>query len=391
MTRLSLTRICFGYLIVAAMTFTSLRFFKEIIKNIDLPFEVSSINTTKERWNWDGFHNKSTVDCGEKPFHKLSHPPPTLNQTFFGRGADDLAFSYLSNQAVCNMDWNRPVNWDHHFPHTMETVYLCWSWWWMHPMQQKILEVPPDFEKKIRTSSFNFGFFEWLRQDVIFVQNLTEEMSMLKVVPRRGRWFHSPPYDAQALRDSVVDYHFRGRNPSGCHVREESLVRIGILNRNKTRDIVNIVEVVEALQGLVTTKVTVAYFEEASFKDQVDFFSSIDILVSPHGAQLTGIIFMPRCGAILELFPKSYWIPNFFGNMALSAGLRYSYLYLATSDKIKDMQEAQSNASFDRGKARSVHFHVPVARVLMEVSCMISLWSSCCREGKNDFREKATY
>ena len=394
MVRLSVAKICSGYLVLIVTTFASVHFLHQNIarhwdsvssnsgRHVGMPLEVSSLSATKVLWIWDGQHNRSTAVCGDEPFHELPSPPRTVNQAFFGRGADDLAFSNQSNLAVCNIDWNRlGLHFDIHFPHTMETVFLCWSWWWMHPMQQKVLEVPPDFEGKIKKSSFNSGFFEWLRRDVIFTQQSTESMSRVQVIPRReARWFHTPPYDAQALRDSVVDYHFHGRNISGCNVRDESLVRIGILNRKKTRDIVNIVELVEALQVLVTTKIAVAYFEKASFKDQVDFFSSIDILVSPHGAQLTGVIFMPRCGAFLELFPKSYWIPNFFGDMALGAGLRYSYLYLATSDKVKDMEESQSKGFRFRARARAAHFHVPVARVVSEVSCMISQWSSCCTE-----------
>ena len=325
--------------------------------------------------------------CGDEPFHTLPNPPLSLEQTFVGPGLDNQSVTNQSKVAVCNIDWHRSgfsPHFDIHFPHTMETVFLCWSWWWQHPQKQKVLEVPPDFDAHIQHSKFNAAFMEWMKEEVILTHHATEEIKAVRVIPRReAHWFYQPPDAAQSLRDRLVHHHFPERKISGCPVTDTtndilSTVRIGILNRKKSRDIRNMVELTKALQALVTTKVIVTYFESASFKDQVDFFSSIDILISPHGAQLTGVIFMPRCGALLELFPKSYWIPEFFGHLALGAGLQYNYLYLAPSDKVNDMALAKTQNFRFRARARAAHFHVPIARVVAEVNCMISQWASCC-------------
>jgi Glycosyltransferase 61 len=87
------------------------------------------------------------------------------------------------------------------------------------------------------------------------------------------------------------------------------------------------------------------YFENASFAEQVQFFAETDILVSPHGAQLTGIPFMrignntttassssscSSCRQVLEIFPPAYILPDFFGTLTVQSGLHHSYLYWDT-------------------------------------------------------------
>jgi Glycosyltransferase 61 len=69
----------------------------------------------------------------------------------------------------------------------------------------------------------------------------------------------------------------------------------------------------------LTSPVSVAHFETATFLEQVEFFANTDIVLSPHGAQLTGLAFLPRCGHILEIFPPYYLYDNFFGSLADAA------------------------------------------------------------------------
>ena len=54
----------------------------------------------------------------------------------------------------------------------------------------------------------------------------------------------------------------------------------------------------------------VTYFESASsFVDQeVDFYSSVDIVLSLHGAQLTVIAVMPPCSFVMDLFQVAHQI-----------------------------------------------------------------------------------
>ncbi|KAF8404673.1 hypothetical protein HHK36_009561 [Tetracentron sinense] len=53
-------------------------------------------------------------------------------------------------------------------------------------------------------------------------------------------------------------------------------------------------------------RLTVAYSNNLSFCDQVRLMSGTDILVSPHGAQLTNMFLMDRNSSVMEFFPKGW-------------------------------------------------------------------------------------
>jgi hypothetical protein len=51
-------------------------------------------------------------------------------------------------------------------------------------------------------------------------------------------------------------------------------------------------------------------FRWSTLQYELDFFGNVDILISPHGAQLTGIQFMPQHSEVLEVFPLGCVAPN---------------------------------------------------------------------------------
>ncbi|OEU11864.1 hypothetical protein FRACYDRAFT_244984 [Fragilariopsis cylindrus CCMP1102] len=107
---------------------------------------------------------------------------------------------------------------------------------------------------------------------------------------------------------------------------------IGFLNRKRSsgRYVTNHVSIVTALEeefyntsANANNKANVQYlsnFDGLSFVDQISYMNTIDILIGPHGAQLTSIPFLPECSGILELFPIGYYIPTFFGSLSRSTG-----------------------------------------------------------------------
>lgn len=150
------------------------------------------------------------------------------------------------------------------------------------------------------------------------------------------------------------------------------------------KSILNANEIVEELQ-LATdiAPVPIIYFEGRAFKDQVAFFSSIDLLISPHGAQLTGIFFMPSpCSAVLELFPNQYYIPSFFGSLAETGGLEQYVLYLS-NETLPDYHNMRTNG----GSARGVNLCPPLANIVQAAKIMIEDWKVCCeRHGARSVR-----
>ena len=93
--------------------------------------------------------------------------------------------------------------------------------------------------------------------------------------------------------------------------------------------------------------VDVTYLEGKQFHEQIQFFRDTDILIAPHGAGLTGIVFMGNdylrrppatrgssssggsksCKQIMELYPKNYALPYYFGSLAVQSGIGHSYVY----------------------------------------------------------------
>jgi len=103
----------------------------------------------------------------------------------------------------------------------------------------------------------------------------------------------------------------------------------------------------------VNNTVHVTFFENKTFEEQVQFFRNTDILISPHGAQLTGLMFMSSsssstsssnsksCKQVMELFPKNYAIPYYFGSLAIQSGISHSYVYY--DDGIKKINTTASD------------------------------------------------
>jgi Glycosyltransferase 61 len=147
--------------------------------------------------------------------------------------------------------------------------------------------------------------------------------------------------------------------------------RIAILTRSRVRRIKNAKEIATSLQRhyKFTRTIPVVYFEKAPFRSQVAVMGSVDILITPHGAQETGVAFLPRCGGVLELLPDGYFFPRFYGTLASTAGVEHAYIYLAknTSDDTVDI------------KMRDVTFLYPSFEKVQEgVDILLERRQRCC-------------
>jgi hypothetical protein len=170
-------------------------------------------------------------------------------------------------------------------------------------------------------------------------------------------------------------------NSTMCLSSQDLKPRIGILNRrsNFGRSITNVEEIIKGISEIPNISLSVSpveYFEGQDFRRQVEFFNNIDILISPHGAQLTGLPFMASkpCSQLLELFPRGYSIPNFFGSLAVNAKVGYSYLYL--SNNKPEVEQAQDLG--DRIAARAVNLCPDPSFVKSSIESLVRDWRDCC-------------
>jgi Glycosyltransferase 61 len=122
--------------------------------------------------------------------------------------------------------------------------------------------------------------------------------------------------------------------------------------------------------------------DDTSFQHQIDLFHHTDILISPHGGQLTGIPFMPDCGAVIEIFAK-YYLPHFFGSLTTASQLSHGYIAMESEDPRIAMKDVAA-----RQAIRNCPVSPPKQLVDDAIHHMIGQWQTCCRQKtKNPIRK----
>ena len=64
-------------------------------------------------------------------------------------------------------------------------------------------------------------------------------------------------------------------------------------------------------------------FKYYSFHAQAKVMHSADIIISSHGAQLTNLAFVKKCTAVVELFPKNYYLYYYQLLTLISGGMHF--------------------------------------------------------------------
>lgn len=211
-----------------------------------------------------------------------------------------------STAAVCKF---RPVGNYKHFPHMMQAFTRCFSFFQTYPSYKPF--IVKEAHQRYR-ESFNAGMMD-IFKDIFngtvgrsFVQESKHALIVrpaydagMKEHPQQGIAMQKMEH-AELLRQKTSEFYNIG--VEGCRPGKENPV-INILNRSPDSDrtLLNVEQAKEYLSQLTTHPVDVAYFEDKEFLEQVTFMMNTDILVSPHGAQLSSILFMPTCGGVFEV------------------------------------------------------------------------------------------
>ena len=225
--------------------------------------------------------------------------------------------------SVCHYRSNKSEFGNYHFPHSLQQLLLCHSFWESQNATRRVLYVKGGKKFALR-SKYNTGMLKAIKGhwNVQVERELPPEVVNASAIPQmtdlRLPYVVGNPNDLKSLRSGILQYY-----KITHQMRDEPV--IGLVNREGSRKLLN----VEALRHLIGDQFTVkeATFEKMSFLDQIQFMSEIDIFVTPHGAQMTSLFAMPDCGRILEIYPLNYLWPDFFGSLASGIGLNFSYIY----------------------------------------------------------------
>lgn len=304
-----------------------------------------------------------------------SKPPQNRNISEFleGTGLTDTSGDY----AACEF---RPYQYSKHFPHTMQQLYRCLSWWMSNPGKQPVL-VGGSRDIRERGSAISVGFLRAL--DDVFNVSLVEgwNASSVHALDLFGYDFALPQHAAN-LRRAVVDhYHLNNQNFAGCKDSTIALPSVRIVDRQSSRNLKNVDALLREIRNRVGVRADVVYFEEMTFLEQVKAMNAADIVISPHGGQLVSLPFMPTCGAVLEIFPKGLFIPEFFGSLAVASGLNHSVLYQGPN-RTGDIEVGMKNVR-KRRQIRRRPVCVDIAKVVSFVLERIGEWRQCCRDLQN--------
>jgi capsular polysaccharide biosynthesis protein len=113
-----------------------------------------------------------------------------------------------------------------------------------------------------------------------------------------------------------------------CEVTNSNKKRLYI-SRSKTnrRRVLNETEVISILEPL---GFEVVFSEEITFKEQINLFCNAEVIVAPHGAGLSNLVFCQKKTRILELFSPNYVNVCYY---ALSNMMELDYYYLIGDGK----------------------------------------------------------
>jgi hypothetical protein len=229
-----------------------------------------------------------------------------------------------------------------HFPHTMENLGPCWSYF---------TSVREAFSKQQQQqgSDVKCGIFlnstrhhmskvsPWSKQ-MLQAMNCTvvhdppsrllfKEHWHTTIASNSSIWF-SKPSDADRLRDQVLGPWRRRRALD--HRAIELRPRIGVIQRlpskkrpDHNRIFLNIDEMVRAVRlEFSSATVELSNMSGYSMLEQARFWNDKDVMILAHGAAMTNVVFMEATSAVVEIFPDAYNPYEFFLGLMNSCRVR---------------------------------------------------------------------
>jgi len=166
---------------------------------------------------------------------------------------------------------------------------------------------------------------------------LVFERLILQTPRLHRQWFNANPRACTSFRDTALK-----TNGFLDRVYNTNEIKIAFLIRRKSRYVINSHEIVKALEDRFGGKVRQISFEGLSFSEQVAAMSDVRLFVTPHGAGVTNVVFMPPRSALIEIFPLYHRPHNYFDELARSCGIWYG-AYENTNSSAAILEESCKN------------------------------------------------
>jgi hypothetical protein len=321
--------------------------------------------------------------------------------TIYGTSRSDTSYCQINERCAMR-----------HFPHYLQYILRCFSFFQSEPHKHLVistsgseckgtswknyspLEAQSVFQRGINQLLVDYGISIEPSTTVepYFGRGDNSSSVIVNIDPLVGNWgksdsfwMESPEHAREFRRHAIsrlnlVQPTSASTSQASCN---DGLPRIAILNRqDKKRSLLNADSIAQALKDEFKMEKAppVVYFENATFSEQVKFFYQTDILLSPHGAQLTGIPFMPNNGAVLEFFPKGWTMPQYFGALCTSSGIDYAYIGETESGNLGEETRLLGSVrgSHTQEEAKSTRMCIPVSQAVEGVKALVTRWRQRC-------------
>jgi Glycosyltransferase 61 len=269
----------------------------------------------------------------------------------------------------------------------MQQLYRCSSWWFANPNKKPILLF--DRPKELYNKPFIRGFLEVLEKGIGLkvVDNHTGPMVIAKDTQKWELDIEVTDfamYDPKRQLRKVFASQILGHVDPSCPSQQARFPRIAILNRldKSQRSLINAKKIAASIKAVFPDqiqKVPIVYFEGKTFLEQVKFFLETDIVISPHGAQLTALAFLPPCAALVEFFPKEYLVADYFGSLARAINISHSFFYLADGfDNPEIVMGYEKYHYYVTADYRHFNQCPAVKNVTLAVKQLVKNWEVCC-------------
>ena len=132
-----------------------------------------------------------------------------------------------------------------------------------------------------------------------------------------------------------------------------------------------------------SNNIQIEYFDVTkSFEEQIQILYSTDILISPHGAALTGIPFLPNCASVVEIFPFGMHLDTFFGTLSAISNVEHSYVYLTRDAHSNQQRQMEVQYGMSTGESRQAcrgaNLCLPVQEMADVIMTIVKRWERRC-------------
>lgn len=277
--------------------------------------------------------------------------------------------------------WRSTHTYFNHFPHASEGILPCWSWFRQENATNHCGFVLHDGltldSKDGRRNSWQRQLIKAMGCRVKYskeplpengVSPLSDPTEVQHIPnmylqrPRYGQMIYlDHPEDAHALRRRVISDKLVDKKQNG----NGNPLRIGIIQRTRSRVITNLDEIVTALQDkLENCVITISELKEAPLlRQQAEWFATKDVIIAVHGAALANAIFVTPGTIILQLYPPNFFWQSLDPLIEQSGGIALDW-YDRKEDPIVAWRNAQAQKMQVVDKAREGNVTPPIDQII---------------------------